>query len=214
MKPPLRRKTGSAAVFVSELSSVGDLDDTVIISFDWNFLSQFHALAPQVKLGALGSGTINSTVINNVINAGANFLDWQDGGSITQAAVDLVHAAGLELHVWTVNNLSRMQQLIDLGVDGITTDAPETLRSIVPWPPIPGDYNGDNVVDAADYMVWRDTLGTSDKYDEWKTNFGTTRETSANVNASVPEPSAWLMATILGMVLVAFRQRESRDWKT
>ena len=48
--------------------------------------------------------------------------------------VDLVHANGMELHVWTVNNPTRMQQLIDLGVDGITTDYPELLRDLLPPP--------------------------------------------------------------------------------
>ena len=56
-------------------------------------------------------------------------------------------------------------------------------------PTLPGDYNGDHVVDAADYTVWRDNLGTmnvlpndsiggeigSGQYDQWKTNFGTGR---------------------------------------
>jgi glycerophosphoryl diester phosphodiesterase len=53
-------------------------------------------------------------------------LDWNDG------AVDLVHANGMELHVYTVNSTSRMQQLIDVGVDGITTDNPALLRSLLP----------------------------------------------------------------------------------
>jgi hypothetical protein len=28
-------------------------------------------------------------------------------------------------------------------------------------PALPGDYNGDGTVDAADYVVWRKTLGTT-----------------------------------------------------
>ena len=41
--------------------------------------------------------------------------------------------------------------------------------------PIPGDYNGDNQVDAADYLVWRsdpDAYGGSAGYDVWRANFG------------------------------------------
>jgi len=205
MTPLIERKTGTAAQYVNELTSLGVLNESVIIAFDWNFLSQVRALAPDIKLGALGSGTISASVINNVIAAGANFLDWGDGGAITQAAVDLVHAAGLELHVWTVNNLSRMQQLIDLGVDGITTDAPETLRSIVPWPPIPGDYNGDGVVDAADFVMWRDTIGTTEKYTEWRTNFGNTSGNGSALQATVPEPSTWILFLMVGATLAIYR---------
>ena len=36
-----------------------------------------------------------------------------------------------------------------------------------------GDFNGDGNTDAADYVVWRDTMpANSAKYSEWRTNFG------------------------------------------
>ena len=39
-----------------------------------------------------------------------------------------LRAAGLEVHVWTVNDAKLAQRMIDLGVDGITTDRPGWLR--------------------------------------------------------------------------------------
>jgi glycerophosphoryl diester phosphodiesterase len=50
------------------------------------------------------------------------------------ASEDLVAAvqqAGKDLHVWTVNDRQRMSALIDLGVDGILTDDPALLRSVL-----------------------------------------------------------------------------------
>jgi hypothetical protein len=38
--------------------------------------------------------------------------------------------------------------------------------------PPDGDFNGDLVVDAADYVVWRKTAGSPAAYDLWKANFG------------------------------------------
>lgn len=210
MKTLLERKSGSATAIVDELNAIGQLHDTVIICFDWNFLSQVRALDSQVKLGALGSGTIDSTVIASVLNSGSNFLDWSDSASITQAVVDLVHAAGLELHVWTVDSLARMQQLIDLGVDGITTNSPQSLRSIVP---LPGDFNYDNVVDAADYVAWRNKSGTLAEYDTWRANLGRAVGFASGagsvISLSVPEPHVVSLFILLGSLIILSRQSHS-----
>ena len=40
-------------------------------------------------------------------------------------------ARGLLVKVWTVNDEARMNQLIDLGVDGIITDYPDRLRAVM-----------------------------------------------------------------------------------
>ena len=49
------------------------------------------------------------------------------------------HAAGLQVHAWTVNDPATMTGLLDLGVDGIMTDQTETLRDVLiargQWPP-------------------------------------------------------------------------------
>ncbi len=208
MQALLERKSGSASAIVNELNAIGELHNTVVICFDWAFLSQVRALDAQIKLGALGSGAITSTVIDSVIGAGANFLDWSDSASLTQTVVDMVHAAGLELHVWTVNSLARMQELIDLGVDGITTDAPQTLRSIVP---LPGDFNYDSVVDAADYVFWRDSMGDATSYNTWRANIGRMVPGGAGSGTtfatSVPEPNIVTLAAMAGWVFAAGRRR-------
>jgi hypothetical protein len=73
-----------------------------------------------------------------------------------------------------------------------------------------GDYNGNGVVDAADYVVWRDTLeqvvtpagasadgnanGTVDQtdYDFWQARFGNAVPAASGAS-SVPEPAAVLL---------------------
>ncbi|HTP14532.1 MAG TPA: glycerophosphodiester phosphodiesterase [Streptosporangiaceae bacterium] len=49
----------------------------------------------------------------------------------TASYIRRAHAAGLQVHVWTVNEPSLMAALLDLGVDGIMTDETEKLRAVL-----------------------------------------------------------------------------------
>jgi uncharacterized membrane protein len=65
-----------------------------------------------------------------------------------------------------------------------------------------GDYNGDQSVDAADYVVWRKGLGTiytTDDFNTWRSNFGLTAGSGASlINTTdtpvVPEPTSIVLA--------------------
>jgi glycerophosphoryl diester phosphodiesterase len=45
--------------------------------------------------------------------------------------VQTAHAAGLSVHVWTVNERREMERLLDMGVDGIVTDRVDVLREVL-----------------------------------------------------------------------------------
>lgn len=49
----------------------------------------------------------------------------------TGAMVDRLHSAGVEIHVWTVNDPRRMHELLNLGVDGIVTDRVDLALEVV-----------------------------------------------------------------------------------
>jgi glycerophosphoryl diester phosphodiesterase len=45
--------------------------------------------------------------------------------------VDSAHRAGLQVHVWTIDDEAEMGELLDLGVDAIMTDRPRLLREVL-----------------------------------------------------------------------------------
>ncbi len=90
-------------------------------------------------------------------------------------------------------------------------------------PVIPGDYNQDGVVDAADYTMWADNRGSTfdlggngdetggsggvvdvADYSLWKASFGNTAAGSAT--GAVPEPTS-LLVTLVGMLALALFNR-------
>jgi len=54
------------------------------------------------------------------------------GMVVTDAAtVKMAHAIDKYVHVWTVNTKAQMNNLLDIGVDGIFTDRADTLRTVL-----------------------------------------------------------------------------------
>lgn len=93
-------------------------------------------------------------------------------------------------------------------------------------PVAPGDFNGDGTVDAADYTVWRDTLGsTSDlradgngdqiidagDFDVWRSSFGGHYSfgTGTAIGTMVPEPAAVQLLLLLCVLYHAFGRNRS-----
>ncbi|WP_327064757.1 glycerophosphodiester phosphodiesterase [Kitasatospora sp. NBC_01250] len=49
---------------------------------------------------------------------------------VDRAFVRAAHRAGLQVHVWTVDDATRIRALLDLGVDGIMADRIDVLRDV------------------------------------------------------------------------------------
>ena len=56
---------------------------------------------------------------------------WRSFTVVDQRLVAAAHRGGMAVHVWTVDEAEDMEQLIDLGVDGIMTDCPTTLATVM-----------------------------------------------------------------------------------
>ena len=58
----------------------------------------------------------------------ADGLDLSAAPALDRAFAAKVKAAGLKLYVWTVNDIAEARRMVEIGVDGITTDRPGWLR--------------------------------------------------------------------------------------
>ncbi len=92
-----------------------------------------HAATP--ALGAsleeiIGSVTsaLNGTAMPEGVMALQVPARFADKPLVTGAFVDHAHAHGVEVHVWTINDLEEISALLDLGVDGIITDHPGRMH--------------------------------------------------------------------------------------
>lgn len=136
---------------VIEIYKAGMSERTSVQSFDWSSLNLTRKIAPQLPLVALSSGDAWLQVGQPGASPNLGGIDIDDfGGSLAKAAAaqgyDVVsptfrsvtpamiaeaHQLGLPVIPWTVNTPADMAQLMDLGVDGIITDYPTRLRTLM-----------------------------------------------------------------------------------
>ena len=50
---------------------------------------------------------------------------------LTPESLEAAHNLGIEVHIWTVNEKADMRRLLEMGVDGIMSDHPERLITVV-----------------------------------------------------------------------------------
>ena len=50
---------------------------------------------------------------------------------VDETLVQAAHQRGVAVHVWTIEEESEMEELCDLGVDGIITDRPSALVGVL-----------------------------------------------------------------------------------
>lgn len=135
----VERKDGDARTCVELLRRRGWINRVVVQSFDWDYLRDFHALAPEQVLAALGpvapakgqpfteaDKVLGPPQLDRLAAAGASVAVWSRD-HVTRASVRDAHARGLKVWVYTVNDVAAAREMLDLGVDGIISNHPPLI---------------------------------------------------------------------------------------
>jgi hypothetical protein len=70
-----------------------------------------------------------------------------------------------------------------------------------------GDYNQNGLIDAADYVKWRSSIGGQTAYDAWRARFGFANGVGSGTSStSVPEPVAIPLASVCVLCAVVARR--------
>lgn len=126
----IERKAGDARTCVDYLKAKALLDNVVVQSFDWNYVTDCHELAPELTLAALGRDEITGKRLDAVVATGARIAAWHEA-SLSTEAIGRIHNRGLRAWVFTVDDPRRVQELLDSGIDGIITNKPALVKKIV-----------------------------------------------------------------------------------
>jgi len=125
-----------------------------ILSFDWRSLVHVHNIAPEIPtvyLSRIGSrlnnikpgepgpspwtagidvDDFNSSIPRAIQAAGGQY--WAPHYRyVTPERVQEAHLLGIQVFVWTPDSKDDMQNLIRMGVDGIITNRPDILQSVL-----------------------------------------------------------------------------------
>jgi hypothetical protein len=187
-------------------------------------------IAPGDGIGTLTIGTFNSLTLSDAsslafqIGAGANHDLINVGTDVNlpatgQVTVNLTNAGGMGAgtiplidYTGTLNGsfstLALGTQPSGFTYSLINNTANTSIDlQITAAPGLPGDYNNNGSVDAADYVLWRNggplvnevadvgTVSPQD-YTEWRSRFGNTGSGSGLGGPAVPEPTALVLLAL------------------
>jgi glycerophosphoryl diester phosphodiesterase len=112
----------------------------LIASFDAGTLKKFRSLCPGIATSAGASEVMLFYALQKLHLESVYSPDYQalqvprsygDLKVATKRFVDAAHARNLKVHVWVINSVDEMQELLQLGVDGIMTDYPQRLLKVI-----------------------------------------------------------------------------------
>jgi hypothetical protein len=171
--------------------------DTIAI---WSSLASYQA-ETQSSMSPRRTTSNAAAVVAYDNSAAAGWPANNNAGSIFMPNLTATPSAGGSWLRSDNTNSSPPQPVFAEVVDhpGGDTGSPGFVPGIATQ--LAGDFDGNGIVDAADYVIWRNNAGPASDYTLWRANFGKTAGAGSVVDAaSVPEPSNYAMSLIAILV--------------
>jgi glycerophosphoryl diester phosphodiesterase len=120
---------GMHHALVAALRSAQDAARTIVISFDAGTLESLRRLDAAIMIGLLVQDN-DFDVVKKSLDVGARQI-CPRAALVTPKLIEEAHRADLRVATWTVNQPEEMRAVIAAGVDGVMTDFPDRLRTIL-----------------------------------------------------------------------------------
>jgi glycerophosphoryl diester phosphodiesterase len=102
-------------------------------------LNEIRALAPAIPtsfgyhevagfLAEMASGSGDYTAPGEALQIPPEYYSWK---LATPQTVEVARRFGVEVHVWTINDEAEMRSMVEVGVQGIMSDFPARLLSVI-----------------------------------------------------------------------------------
>jgi glycerophosphoryl diester phosphodiesterase len=135
------KQPGTEKDIVELLAKLNMTEDVFIVSFYSKSLAEVKRLEPQIKLvhifswkpeGSAESNaeTFATKLIEEADKVGTNIVSLHYG-MISKKLTDILHEKGFYIWAWTINDVPRMNTLLDWKLDSITSDRVDILIEII-----------------------------------------------------------------------------------
>jgi glycerophosphoryl diester phosphodiesterase len=113
-------------------------DSVIVASFHDEAIQRFRALAPEVATSAATQETaafyfslLEDRPVVPPVCAFQVPAKFGDVDVVTESFVEAAHRCDVAVHVWTINEVDEMARLLDVGVDGLMSDRPTPLATLL-----------------------------------------------------------------------------------
>ena len=126
-------------LLANELRRLNREQTVIVASFHDSAIQKFRSIAPEIPTSCATQETaaFYFSVAANEEPAPLPGValqvpaDFEGIEVVTPAFIEAAHRQGVAVHVWTINERTEMERLVDLGVDGIITDTPTLLVALL-----------------------------------------------------------------------------------